>query len=109
MRALQSFCLRLCLPPSVFLFSELAHAGFLPIQLNTNSFNQDMIVEATAPAPVVSGGYTTASMDSGTGNTLTSWYEIGYDAAAPTTGLPHPGTTFTSQSSATHSYTMAPS
>ena len=48
-------------------------------------------------------------MDAGIGNTATSWYEEGYNTAASTTGLPHPGTTFSSQSLANHSYTMAPS
>ncbi len=84
-------------------------AAFVPIALTAASYNQDIVVENTAPPPVVSGGYTTASMDSGMGNSGTSWYEQGYDTAAPTTGLPHAGATFTGQSSATHRYTMAPS
>ena len=48
-------------------------------------------------------------MDNGTGNINTTWYEQGYDSAAPTTGLPAAGSTFTSQSSSTHHYSMAPS
>ncbi len=106
---------RLFIKPGCFFLAlagglaSLAHADFVPIALTSGSYNQDMVVENTAPAPVISGGYTTASMDAGTGNSATSWYEQGYDAASPTTGLPHPGTTFTSQSSASHKYTMAPS
>ncbi len=48
-------------------------------------------------------------MDAGLGNSGTSWYEMGFDTAAPTTGLPHPGVIFTSQTSSTHQYIMAPS
>src|SRR5579884_3905057 len=84
-------------------------AGFTPIPLTSGSFNESMIVPATAPAPLIGGGYTTASMDAGIGNTGNSWYEQGYNTNAPTTGLPHPGTTFTSQTVSNHSYLMAPS
>ncbi len=83
--------------------------GFAPIALTTASFNQDMVVEKTAPAPIAPGGYTSASMDAGIGNSGTTWYERGYNASASTTGLPAAGTTFVSQTSSTHSYRMAPS
>lgn len=89
--------------------SGVARADFNPIPLAAGSFNQDMVVEKTAPAPVVAGGYTTASMDSGLGNSGTSWYEQGFDSAAPATGLPTHGSTFISASSSSHIYTMAPS
>ena len=75
-------------------FAGTAHAGFAPIPLTSGSFNQDMIVESAAPAPVLAGGYTTASMDAGVGNTATSWYEQGYNIGNPSTGLPHSGVTF---------------
>lgn len=87
----------------------IADAAFFPITLTSGSYNQMMVVPSTAPEPVVSGGYTTATMDSGTANTGTTWYEEGYNTASPTTGLPHPGTTFTSASLSNHSYAMAPS
>jgi predicted alpha-1,6-mannanase (GH76 family) len=86
-----------------------AQGGFAPITLAPSSFNQDVVVENTAPAPDIPGGYTTASMDNGIGNTGTSWYEEGYNSSAPGTGLPTAGSTFISQSSPTHQYTMAPS
>jgi hypothetical protein len=86
-----------------------AWAGISPIALTSGSFNQDVVVENTAPAPVIPGGYTTASMDNGIGNTADSWYEEGYNSAAPGTGLPQAGSTFTSQSASNHRYTMAPS
>jgi len=90
-------------------FATTIHAAFAPMPFTPGSFNEDMVVEASASGPVIAGAYTTASMDNGTGNTGTSWYEEGYNTAAPTTGLPHPGTTFTSQSSSSHTYAMAPS
>ncbi|HEY3914253.1 MAG TPA: glycoside hydrolase family 76 protein, partial [Verrucomicrobiae bacterium] len=77
--------------------------------LPSGSYNQDVVVENTAPAPLIPGGYTTASMDAGVQNSGTSWYEEGYNSTAPTTGLPAPGTTFGSQSSSSHFYKMAPS
>ncbi len=86
-----------------------APAGFSPITLTSGSYNQDMVVEATAAAPIIAGGYTTASLDSGVGNSNYSWYEQGYNTANPTTGLPHAGTTFTSQSLPNHQYKIAPS
>jgi predicted alpha-1,6-mannanase (GH76 family) len=89
--------------------TEPVQAGFVPIGLTSASYNRDMLVERTAPAPVIAGGYTSASMDNGTANTANSWYEQGYNTASPTTGLPPAGSTFTHQSAANHSYRMAPS
>jgi len=86
-----------------------ARAGFDPIALTTGSFNRDIVVESSAPAPIVAGGYTTASMDNGTGNTAYSWYEKGYNTAAPGTGLALAGSTFTHQNAPDHQYAMAPS
>ncbi|HSU53573.1 MAG TPA: glycoside hydrolase family 76 protein, partial [Candidatus Dormibacteraeota bacterium] len=85
----------------------IARANFVPIPLTAASFNQDVVVESNAPAPVIAGGYTTASMDSGIANNSTSWYEQGYDSAAPTTGLPTAGSTFNHASLANHQYRMA--
>jgi hypothetical protein len=76
------------LVPDVVLAAWLAHgfggrAGFVAMALTPGSFNQDVVVEKTAPAPVIAGGYTTASMDNGIGNTANSWYEAGYAPDAP--------------------------
>ncbi len=87
----------------------VARADFAPVALTSGSYNQDMVVENTAPAPVLAGGYTTASMDSGTANSNYSWYEQGYNTAYPTTGLPPAGSTFQHQNLPNHQYTMAPS
>lgn len=89
--------------------AQWADAGFVPLPLTAASYNQDMIVERSAPAPVIAGGYTTASMDNGIANTANSWYEQGYNTASPTTGLPPAGSTFTHQSAPNHSYRMPPS
>jgi predicted alpha-1,6-mannanase (GH76 family) len=82
--------------------------GFAPIPLTSASYSQDMVIERTALA-VPNGAYTTASMDAGVANTANGWYEQGYDASAPATGLPPAGSTITSQSSSDHVYTLAPS
>jgi hypothetical protein len=102
LRFISFLCLTLAIP-------EIALGSFDPIPLAGTSFNQDVIVERSAPAPVVPGGYTTASMDDGVGNINTSWYAQGYNVGNPTTGLPAAGSTFTSQSAANHQYVMAPS
>src|SRR5271155_2387379 len=86
-----------------------ARAGFTPIILTAGSYSQDMVVEAGAPAPIISGGYTSASMDTGTANSQTSWYEVGYNSASPTSGLTNAGATFFNPSLPNHHYQMAPS
>jgi len=63
----------------------MACGGFSPIVLSSSSYNHDVVVENSAPAPVIPGAYTTASMDSGVGNTNYSWYEQGYNTGSPTT------------------------
>jgi hypothetical protein len=86
--------------------ANLAYGDFNPVPLASSSFNQDVVVEKTAPGPI--GRATTASLDSGTNNSQNSWYEVGFNTAAPSTGLPAAGSTFVSAASATHQYQMAP-
>jgi hypothetical protein len=90
----------------VFAVSASTGGEFTPIAVS--GFTQDMIVEATAshPAPLE---VTTASLDAGTLNTGSTWYEIGYNTAAPTTGVPQAGTLLTNQAAADHTYRLAPS
>lgn len=83
-------------------------AGFVPLSLASGSYNEDIVVERASPSPPA-GLRTTASMDAGSGNTGTSWYEQGYDAAAPMTGLPAPGSTITNLAASDHVYTFAAS
>src|SRR6516162_5392799 len=73
--------------------ATVAHAGFTPISINTNSYNQDVVVEATAPMPLNDQGLT-ATMDAGTNRSGNTFYEVGYNLNfTPTnsdiaTGLP---------------------
>ncbi len=87
------------------LLSEIARADFVPIALTSDSFNHDIVVEKTAPPPLMPA--TTASMDAGTANTGYSWYERGYNLNSPSTGIPVAGSTFSSDVPG-HDYAMAP-
>jgi len=63
------------------------HTGYQAVRLDVSSFTQDGVVDygqtlATAATSV------TATMDGGTAKTGNTWYEKGFNAAAPTTGLP---------------------
>jgi hypothetical protein len=80
--------------------------NFSPIAFT--GYNEGMIVAANAQE-FVGGSYTTASMDNGTANTGTSWYELGYSTTpsfAPGTGVPSAGSWITT---ANQIYVMAPS
>jgi hypothetical protein len=87
--------------------SGVSRADFIPIVLTSDSLNQDVVVEKTAPSPIVP--VTTASMDSGITNTGFSWYEKGYHLDWPATGLPAPGSSITSANLADHNYQFATS
>ena len=91
---------------TTMLLADVTHADFIPIPLTGDSFNQDVVVEKTAPPPLMPA--TTASMDGGTANTNFSWYERGYNADWTSTGLPAAGSTFTSSTFGDYSYQMAP-
>src|SRR4051812_4440894 len=86
----------------------LSRGAFTPFQLNTNSFNHDIVVEANA-IHARSIGATTASLDAGTNNTGFTFYEQGYNADSGGSGLPAPGSTISSATFGDHSYTLAPS
>ncbi len=83
-----------------------AQAAFTPIPLTSQSYNQDIVVEATAGSLT---GVTTATVDAGTNNTANTFYEQGYVITAPSTGLPPAGSTITNLSAPDHRYTLAPS
>ena len=82
----------------------IARAQFAPLQLTPESYNYDIIVEKTAPRPAVAS---TATLDAGTNNTASTFYEMGFNLNSPSSGLPAPGTTFASESLTDHSYTTA--
>jgi hypothetical protein len=68
-------------------------------------YNRDVVVEAGAPTNAT--GVTDATMDGGfTTPTGGTWYAQGFNTAAPTTGLPAPGSTIVSLLAADHSYTF---
>lgn len=63
-----------------------ARADFVPIPLDSSSFNQDAVVEATAPPPV--NVAVNATVDGGTNKTGNTWFEQGYNILYPTNGVP---------------------
>jgi fibronectin-binding autotransporter adhesin len=89
---------------SSFNFHNIGTLAYAPIAIS-GGFNEDVVVEKGAPqagaAPSV-----TATMDGGTTLTGYTWYEQGYNAAAPTTGLPPSGSRFTSQADPQHQFQM---
>ncbi|HZQ48513.1 MAG TPA: hypothetical protein VFC07_15965, partial [Verrucomicrobiae bacterium] len=75
-------------------FAGFAHAaGYQPIPLTPNSFNYDVVVEATYPNLPYQNAVT-VTMDSGPGSANNTWFELGADMLNATTaqpyGLPHP-------------------
>lgn len=81
-----------------------AGGAFLPVPVT--GYTYDMIVEAEGDQPVSLRSFTTATMDGGPNNNANTWYEVGYNTAAPTTGLPAAGSTITSAAFSDHTYKM---
>jgi hypothetical protein len=65
---------------------SLARADFTPIPLDPTSFNQDPVIEKTAPNSL--NDYVTVTPDTGTNRTGNTWYEIGYNTVNATSGFP---------------------
>src|SRR6266498_1606128 len=87
--------------------SGICRGDFVPIVLTSDSFNQDVVVEKTAPPPIVP--VTTASMETGVTNTGFGWYERGYNLLSPGTGLGSPAWVIVSDALPDHMYQFAPS
>jgi hypothetical protein len=69
--------------------------------VSVTGFNQAMIVPANGVPTQV-----TATMDAGTAKTGATYYEMGWNTGAPTTGLPASGSIFTSQNDPNHTFQM---
>ncbi len=82
-----------------------ARGDFNPIPLTPGSFTHDVIVEKTAPAPL--NTRVTATMDGGTNNNGSTWFEQGYVSTVPYAGLPPQGSTFTATNDVNHVFKMA--
>ena len=65
---------------------SLARADFTPIPLDPTSFNQDPVIEKTAPRSV--NDYATVTPDAGTNKTGNTWFEQGYNTTNTAMGLP---------------------
>jgi hypothetical protein len=93
---------------AIFAVSGATSSGgpFIPITLTQSSYNRDLIIESNAPPANSGGPYVSAFMD-GAGN---AWYERGFLATSPSSGLPGAGATFaTNLSGVNYQYMMAPS
>ena len=88
-------------------FASASYAAFTPLPITSGSYNADAIVESNA-TPVLKA-VTTASVDNGTNNTASTWYEIGYDAANPSYGLPPANSVVVARDNANYSFRMPPS
>jgi hypothetical protein len=66
------------------LVPSLAAAQLAPVPIS--GYNADVIVEVGAPTNLHDA--VTATMDAGALETGDTWYQLGYNTAAPTTGLP---------------------
>jgi hypothetical protein len=92
-----------------FASATVAQAAYTPIALTPGSYNADVVVEKTAIKALAPGGYTTATLDNGSANTANIWNEQGFFSTPyNTVGLPPAGTSFTDQTYANITYTMAP-
>ncbi len=85
--------------------ASITFADFNPIALNPASYNHDVVVEAAAPPPVNIA--VNVTMDGGTNKNGNTWYEKGYNPAAPTSGLPPAGSLVTN-AGLNHVFQMPP-
>ncbi len=95
-----------CLVVIALFLIQAARGAFVPMPLTPESFNQDIVVEKGALAPLMP--VTTASLDAGLGNDGYSFYERGYHLDAPATGLPKAGSVISSDLTADHAFQFAP-
>jgi hypothetical protein len=89
------------------LIAATAPAQFSPIALAPESYTHDVVVEKTAPSPLLP--VTTASMETGVTNTGLGWFERGYNKDYTSTGLPPAGAILQADSPGDHNFQMASS
>lgn len=97
---------RLVIYGLVLAAARIGQAAYLPIPIQASSYNADVIVESNA-TPVLKC-VTTASVDQGTNNQASTWYEIGYDPSNPTFGLPAANSVVAARDNANYSFRMPP-
>ncbi len=92
---------------SNFKYTATPAFTYKPLGLTTASFNQDMVIEASAPTTGAAANVT-ATMDGGTSKQGATYYEQGYDPAdtGGNTGLPASGSTFVSQADPNHTFSL---
>src|SRR5438270_11264251 len=97
---------RLILSGLILVAASLSQAAYLPIPIQSSSYNADAIIEsnATPRLDVV----TTATVDNGTNNTSNTWIEQCYDTGNPDNVLPPTNTVFTAQDNAYYTYRIPP-
>jgi hypothetical protein len=88
--------------------------NYIPVAVT--GFNYDVVVEADGPQTTGGGQASsaitnniTATMDGGKSKTSNCWYEKGYYAAFPNSGLPTAGASVTSAILPSNTYVMPPS
>lgn len=91
---------------AIFAASGAPDSGAPFAPLRVQGFTHDMVVESTAPHPRFLLA-TTATMDEGDQNRLSTWYERGYVTTAPASGLPPAGSWVTNH--AGQIFSLAPS
>jgi hypothetical protein len=98
---------KLILPAIILLCQSSPAAVFQPVPFAPGWFTHDLVVEKSAPPPLLP--VTTATMDTGLANSEYTWYERGYKSDWPATGLPTPGSRITSEAAGDHEYLLAAS
>jgi len=91
---------------AIFAVSGVTNGASSYSPLVVSGFNQDIVVEANSIHPTNLTGVTTATMDLGSANAQTTWYERGYYPVAPATGLPQAGSFLTNANDSSHWYVM---
>jgi fibronectin-binding autotransporter adhesin len=81
-------------------FTLVSNKTYAPISI-ASGFNEKGIVPVGGSLASI-----TATQDNGTAKGQDTWYEKGFDTAAPTTGLPSSGSLFVSQSDGAHQFQM---